>query len=141
MRLRLAIVPAAIALVACAGPDADDDTCGEVYMPGMTASGPAGSTITLVAADPAPPARFINSWTIVASDPGGGAMGASAVVVSTFMPAHGHAGPPPAVTTGAAPELVVTPIDLWMPGLWEVTFAVSHAGGTDRAVFAFCVAE
>jgi hypothetical protein len=66
---------------------------------------------------------------------------ASAVTLATFMPEHGHAGPPPTITDGPEGTLVVTEIDLWMPGLWELTFATTTAAGTDHERFAFCIPE
>ncbi len=136
------ILLATLSLSACTTADPDEPRCsGDVYAPGMIATGAAGAAITLMAADPAPPARFINTWTIVATDAAGATLPASAVAVTTFMPEHGHGGRPVTVTAGTDPTLLVTPIDLWMPGRWEVTFAISATGGVDRARFSFCIEE
>lgn len=133
-----------IALIAACTttPEADDVPCtGAEYLPGMVATGAAGATIALSSAAPAPPARFVNTWTIVATDPNGAPVPASAVEVATFMPAHGHGGRPVTVTEGPPPTLVITPIDLWMPGQWDIRFSVSYSGGIDRAQFTFCIPE
>lgn len=150
----LAVLPL---LVACstaadapsdAGPDADAGviTCradprAETYAAGMSKPGRSGLlTFTLVEGRPAPPARGTNVWTLkIASAAGSPTLGATISVVP-FMPAHGHG-------SGVTPELVevgagvyrASAIDLFMPGLWQVTIRAQAGGVDDAAELTFCV--
>ncbi len=58
------------------------------------------------------------------------------------MPDHGHGTPIEAAATPTQNpgEFTVTPVNLFMAGLWEVTLDIdAGAGTTDQVVFAFCV--
>ncbi len=65
-----------------------------------------------------------------------------AVVATPLMPDHGHGTPINAeVTELTTPgEYEVTPVNLWMPGLWEITIEVTNgADVSDAVTFAFCI--
>ncbi len=132
-------------LLGCGGaePGPDATRCAGVpYAAGMAVTGDAGARVTLVALTPSPPARFTNAWTVTVTDPADAAIAAPAdVTVTTFMPAHGHAGPAVSVTAGAADALEVAPLELWMPGTWQVDFAVATDAVTDLVRFEVCVEE
>jgi hypothetical protein len=120
------------------------ETRGETYAPGMMKTGSAGTvTFKLVTATPAPPARGDNTWVVDLSAAGQPLTGAT-VVVTPYMPDHRHGTPiVVAVTpTATAGEYALTPINLWMPGLWQMTIDATPAGGTkDSAMFSFCIAS
>ncbi len=119
------------AAVACTG--------GQTYAAGMEVSGTAGLRVALESAEPAPPARFDNHWIVRLSDAAGAVEGATLTVVP-FMPAHQHGTSKPVVVTpmgGGRYDLA--PVNLWMPGLWEVRIAVTSGALTDRIVFSFCI--
>ncbi len=143
------------ALAACGGGNADDDrpdsgfNCAldqrdEEFIAGMEKTGENGLTFRLVSSDPAPPQRNDNLWVIEVEDGDGPLVGATVDVIP-FMPDHNHGTPTPAVISDgdADGEYIADPVNLFMPGIWEITIEATPAGGTgvdtDEAVFVFCV--
>jgi len=59
------------------------------------------------------------------------------LVVSAFMPEHGHGAPTVPGVTAEVEGLVVGPLELWMPGRWEIRFDLDG----DRTVVPVCIAE
>jgi hypothetical protein len=57
------------------------------------------------------------------------------------MPDHGHGTPIEAITTpvGSGGEYAVTPLNLWMPGLWRVTVTLSDGSPVDSVEYFFCI--
>lgn len=144
---------AGLSLAACssgssATPDAGancvGDPRGETFVVGITKTGKDNRlTFALMEATPAPPARGDNTWLVDISQAGVPVVGA-AVTVKPFMPDHRHGSAIDAIVT---PDPVVpgryqlAPVNLWMPGIWEVTITATPVGGTkDLAVFSFCIA-
>jgi hypothetical protein len=95
--------------------------------------------VVLSAADPAPPAIGVNTWTIKVEDGAGAAMPAAALKVLPFMPDHGHGTSVKASVT-AQPDgsMSVTPLYLFMGGVWRVEFN-PDAGTADPVDFFFCI--
>lgn len=122
-----------------AGHDCDQDTRGEDFVAGMEKTG-GGYTFTLVDGQPAPPAKGNNVWTLEVSDPGGPAEGGE-IAVTTFMPDHGHGSPiAPEITEEEPGRFALDPVNLFMPGLWEITIELSMDGAAQgEAVFQFCI--
>lgn len=85
---------------------------------------------------PGPPG---NSWSIEIHDPKGVPL-SGALNVTTFMPDHGHAGPP---TIGVESQPGLYAIDelvFPMPALYAVTFTLTETGGDMASVaIAVCV--
>lgn len=148
--LRLAcLAPLLAAAAACAGDDGDHGTTynceaedrDEVFTAGMQKTGAGGMTFTLVSSTPAPPGRDDNTWIIDVAT--GGAPFAGPVVVTPFMPDHNHGTPIEAVVTpvaGTPGRYEAAPVNLWMPGLWEITVEAQPTATTrDSAVFRFCI--
>jgi hypothetical protein len=85
---------------------------------------------------PGPPG---NSWSIEIHDPNGVPL-SGALNVTTFMPDHGHAGPP---TIGVESQPGLYAIDelvFPMPALYAVTFTLTETGGDKASVaIAVCV--
>lgn len=127
--------------VNCAAePDQDD------FIVGFTKPG-IGATLDfqLVSLAPAPPARGDNEWVIQVNALAGGTVGSpvngATIAATPFMPKHGHGTPidvevEPMTADG---QYKLSPVNLWMPGLWETTVEVSSAGGTDMVVFKVCI--
>ena len=141
----------ALALGACG--DAHDDDGGATYtceaeqrdeqfLAGMIKLGPGGTQVALTSATPAPPGRDDNAWQIDVSRAGAPLTGAT-VRVTPFMPDHRHGTSVPVVVAPVAAtpgRYELAPINLWMPGLWEITIDVTPAGGTrDSVLFRFCI--
>jgi hypothetical protein len=141
-----------IALAACGSgggtSDADDAVdCSTVtgvdtYTVGLEKMGAAGAVdFKLMSIDPAPVVRGNNTWVLqLDAIADGSPMAGASVTATPFMPAHQHGSPiTPVVTATANPgEYSISPINLWMPGVWTTTIALS-APSADRAVYSFCV--
>jgi hypothetical protein len=142
MRLALGL------LVACNGDDVelgdDDDATSQVdcvgaqpFLEGMEVMSTGGCYVGITTAQPAPPDVGDNVWTLAIRDDSGPIEGLQ-IVVTPWMPQHGHGLTPPDYTAtelgGGTYE--VAPFDLIMPGLWE--FTVELRGEQDTAKFAFC---
>jgi hypothetical protein len=100
-------------------------------------------TVSFVAADPAPPAKNDNTWTVALTDAGGQPLADASITAAVpWMPDHGHGTAVEAFATATENpgEFVITPVNLHMSGLWEVTLDIEvQAGTTEQVVFAFCV--
>ena len=141
-----------LALGACGGHDGGHDagtsyncaaeTRDDEFVLGLTKTGEAGRLeFKLLTADPAPPARGDNTWQLQLSTLAGPApVSDASMSVRPFMPDHTHgSGKSVVVTPLTEPgQYELSPVNLWMPGLWEVTIQVSGASG-DRVVFRFCL--
>lgn len=163
--MRLLVLPLATAsLAACGGgsstatPDADEGLAcvaagrGDNYVMGLERAGKNGALdFKLMSAVPAPPARPDasrpdNTWVIQINAMNAGVVGApvtgASIVVTPFMPDHQH-GTAIKTQVEAMPDAgqyKLSPINLWMPGLWETTITVSGSGGaSDSVVFKFCI--
>jgi hypothetical protein len=152
MRLHKALL--AMGLAACGGGTGDDVDAEESvncalleadqFVLGFEKAGQNGVLdFKIMSATPAPPARQDNAWSVQINAIAGGAAATGATItVTPFMPAHGHgAGKTVTVTPSATDpgRYDLTPINLWMPGVWEVTTNVSSAAGNDKVVFKFCI--
>jgi hypothetical protein len=155
--MRLTFV--AISLFACAcgtNSSGDDDsqdpvdcsmvTGADTFTVGLDKPGVGGAVdFKLMSISPAPAIRGNNDWIVeidaMSSGADGAPMDGATLDVSSYMPAHGHYSPitPMITATGTAGEYKISPVNLWMPGLWQTTITVSSATPPDRAVFAFCV--
>lgn len=122
--------------------DCADETRDDEFAIGLSKSSES-ATVSFVAADPAPPAIDDNTWTVQISDPDGQPLtDASITTVTPMMPDHGHGTPSVATVTatGNPAEFEISPVNMFMAGLWEVTLDIDLGGGTtEQVVFAFCV--
>lgn len=115
---------------------------GDTFSAGLQKSGKAGKlTVTLESADPAPPQKGDNRWTIRVTDPAGAPISDASVAVTPFMPEHGHGTSVQAVVTPKGDgRYELFPVNFLMPGKWEITLDVGLPGGQgDSVVYAFCV--
>lgn len=149
----------AVSLLACActnNPDmsGDDDvdcstvTGADTFTVGLEKQGVAGlADFKLMSIDPAPAIRGDNTWVLQINSMASGVVGnplvGATISTSPFMPAHQHGSPKTAVATpvgdGSSGQYTITPINLWMPGVWQTTFTVTSGSDTDRATYSFCI--
>jgi hypothetical protein len=150
----LVLVPV-LGLAACGGgtsstPDAADNCTGdpraETFYVGLDHHGDAGSLdFVLVSADPAPPARPDNTWVVQINGMSAGVVGnpltGVSMAVTPFMPDHQHGTPIPVNITAmpTAGQYQLSPINTWMPGLWQTTIQAQSGSTTDKTVFTFCI--
>ena len=122
----------------CVQETSDDD-----LLIGFSKNGEEGLlNFKLVNVSQAPPARGFNTWDIEISTVASVAPVENATLdVYPFMPAHGHgAGIEVEVTPmPTAGQYELEPINLHMPGVWEVTITAESDAGTDIAVFRPCI--
>ena len=115
----------------------------EAFSAGMSKMGEAGKLeFVLVDSNPAPPQQFDNVWTVQLNDASGAAVEGATLTVQTWMPDHEHGSPKQAVVTDeGGGKYTLEPVNLFMPGYWEVTIGADAAGETDSAVFKLCIGE
>lgn len=146
----LAVLTAA--LVGCGGGGDDDESVEEVncadepradtYVANLSKEGEAGRLeMVLVSSDPAPPAKGDNSWLVEIVDADGQPVSGATITLTPFMPDHAHGTPIDVVVTPGAEDGMydAAPVNLWMPGLWQVTVDAQADGVEDSAVFSFCI--
>jgi hypothetical protein len=120
-----------------------NDPRAEPYRAGLAKPGEAGLlTFTLVGAQPAPPIKGTNQWTVRITDAAGAPVDGLTVTATSIMPDHNHGSSvKPTVRAGGAPgAYVVDTLYFFMLGLWRVTLATEGAAA-DTAAFQFCVTQ
>lgn len=154
--MRLVVLPLAIACAtACHSnattPDADEAMAciatgrGDTYVAGLERAGAGGLVnVKLMAADPAPPGFNNNTWVIQVNAMAAGVVGApldgASITVTPFMPDHQHGtGFRAEIETLPGGQYRLSPINLWMPGYWEVTIGVTSGAVHDSVVYKFCI--
>lgn len=121
--------------------DCSTDDRADDYAVGLSKTGES-LTVTFVSADPAPPAIDDNSWIVSVTDGEGAAVDNATIVVTPWMPSHGHGSAVEAVVTelDTPGEYELDPVNLHMLGLWEVTLDISAEGGVEDSLsFGFCI--
>ncbi len=114
-------------ILCCACDDADPiDERADVFAIGLEKIGDNGLTLTLASMDPAPPQKGDNIWTISLKDAAGNPVSNATLDVNPRMPDHGHGTPViPEIEAGTEDgQYIINKLNLWMPGLWEVTIGV-----------------
>lgn len=116
------------------------ETRDDAYTLGLTKQG-AQTEVSFVDALPAPPSRGDNVWTLRVTDLDGVPLSDLEVTVDPFMPDHFHGTSIRCeVTPGEVPgEYVLEPLNLFMPGLWEITVSLERDDLDDDVLFSFCV--
>jgi hypothetical protein len=122
-------------------PSCEEDTRHEPYVAGIAKTGPAGYTLTLLDSNPAPPNKGDNVWTVEVTDPAGLPVPAITVQTVPFMPDHGHGTPiVPVVTDQGDGVYLIDPVNLFMPGFWEIELtATDDDQDLDTVTFNFCI--
>lgn len=134
-----------------AAPDADEALAclatgrGETYVAGLEHPGTSGMLdFKLISANPAPPGFNDNTWILQVSAMTGGSVGAPAtdaqLTVTPFMPDHQHGSLKVKVEAmPTAGQYKLTPINMWMPGYWEITIDAQVGAVHDTALYKFCI--
>jgi YtkA-like len=121
--------------------DCSVETRDDEYVLGLEHQG-SWAKVALIDAIPAPPSRGDNTWTVRVLDESSTALDDLEVTVDPFMPDHGHGSTIRChVEPGEQPgTYVLSPVNLFMPGLWEVTIDIARDDGMpDAVMFSFCV--
>lgn len=118
----------------------DDETRDDTYVLGLAKQG-TWADVAFVDALPAPPSRGDNRWTIRVTDTSGTALPELDIEVDPFMPDHFHGTSIrcEVIESETPGEYVLEPLNLFMPGVWEVTVLLRDAEREDEVVFTFCV--
>jgi hypothetical protein len=94
----------------------------------------------LVNSMPGPPVKGNNTWQVKLLDANNQPVTGAMIKVTPFMPDHGHGTSVVPQVTPMGDGYTVTPLYLFMAGLWQVTIEVdSSPAGADSAVFYFCI--
>jgi hypothetical protein len=116
------------------------DSRKDVYTAGMAR--PAGGlSVKIMQAAPSPPAKGTNAFTLEVADGAGNPVDGATVVVTPFMPDHGHGSAVvPVVTAAGGGKYEVAKVYLSMAGLWRITVTVTTSGSSPQeAAFQFCL--
>jgi len=149
-RITLTALLAALAATAvgCAADDDDmqhdevdcaTETRADTYVAGLEKQG--SQLIVSLVSDPAPPTKGDNVWTLTVTDLDGNPMDGLSLDSQPFMPDHGHGTPNQESQSDGSTvgEYVLSPINLWMPGYWEVTIAITGDSIDDSVMFKPCI--
>jgi len=121
--------------------DCSVETRADAYSLGLRRGG-TWAQVEFVEASPAPPSRGDNTWTLRVLDGDGVARDDLDIDVNPYMPDHTHGSTVRCeVEAGPVPgTYVLAPLNLFMPGLWDVTLNI-HADefGDDAVKFTFCI--
>ncbi len=110
------------------------------YTAGIEQDGKNGALkITILDATPAPPGVGDNAWTIQVTDANGAPIDGATFSVKPWMPDHGHGSSITPQITPMSDGKYSVDMNLFMPGLWQITLDVTSAATTDSIVFDFCV--
>jgi hypothetical protein len=116
----------------------------DTYEAGMSRQAEPGAvTVELIESDPAPPVvREDNVWRLRLSDAQGEPLLGAELRVTPYMPKHQHGSAEVVVEELGDGEYELSPIELIMPGVWEIPVNIATADGeTSQMTFRFCIAE
>ncbi len=116
----------------------------DVFEPGMTQlAEPGDITVELTHAEPSPPVvRRDNVWWLKLADAEGKPISGATLLASPYMPKHQHGSAEVVVEDLGEGEYRLSPIELIMPGVWEIPLSVAPEGGeASETSFRFCIAE
>jgi hypothetical protein len=118
------------------------DPRAEAYKVGLTETATDGAvSIKLQDANPAPPTRGNNTFHIALTDKAGKPIEGAEISTKTWMPDHGHGSSiVPTTTPSGNGVYEINPLNLFMPGIWQITFDVTEKDKTtDSVMFTFCI--
>lgn len=119
-----------------------DDPRVQTYSFGLESTSLEGAlTARFLDADPAPPAKGDNVWRLKLEDTTGAPVDDATLSFQATMPDHGHSSTVvPEITFEGDGTYELSPVNLFMPGVWEITLDVSPPAGAVQSVrFTFCV--
>lgn len=147
----LSLLALSLAVSACSGDDGsstdDPVDCtkvsgADVFTVGLAKDGNAGVLdFAMMSATPSPPTRGDNTWIVQINDMTGTPLDGATLTVTPFMPAHQHGTPITVkiMPAGAPGQYQLSPVNLWMPGVWETTIRATSGTSTDSALYSFCI--
>jgi hypothetical protein len=112
------------------------------YAPNVAVMSTSGAfKAMLVESEPGPPIKGTNTWTVKIVDANGTPQDGLTITPSANMPLHNH---PPSVMAVVTPKgggvYELTPVYLFMAGLWDVTLTwVPPDGAKESVIFPVCV--
>ncbi len=112
------------------------------YLPGMQQIATQSHyVVRLLSSDPGPPIKGNNIWMLQLLDPNNQPTDGATFTVTPFMPDHGHGTPiRVSVTPSGSPGTYqLSPVNLFMSGLWRVTVTFSANSAQDSVAFLFCI--
>lgn len=116
------------------------DARADTYAANLTKPGQASHyTFVLQQAQPAPPAKDTNTWTVAILDSAHAPVTGATLTIKPFMPDHGHGSSLVPSATAQGDSYTITPLYFFMPGLWQTTITAQVDSVIDAAVFAFCI--
>lgn len=100
-------------------------------------------SVEIVEADPAPPVvRGDNAWRIRVTDAEDEPINGAEITVSPYMPKHQHGAAEVVVQELGDGEYRLAPIELIMPGVWEIPMSITPPGAeASEVTFRLCIAE
>jgi hypothetical protein len=119
-----------------------NDPRAETFSPGLIAQGKSGLfSISLDSISPNPVTKGDNEWTIHIVDSNGSAVDGATLTIKPFMPDHNHGSSiRPLATPSGNGAYQISRLNLFMPGIWQISVTVTSSTGTsDVGVFTFCV--
>ena len=94
----------------------------------------------LTRAEPAPPGKGRNAWTLRLLDGAGRPVSGARLEVLPWMPDHKHgATVAPVITDNGDGTYLIERLALTMEGVWETTITATVGEIEDEAVFTFCI--
>lgn len=119
-----------------------NDPRAEVYTANMEKDGTNKLVkFTLVRADPGPPLKgSANQWLMKVTDMSDQPLANADVTISAIMPDHGHSWSTiPAVTKNPDGTVTFDRMNMFMHGIWEITFTATAGTVVDTAAYRFCI--
>lgn len=112
---------------------------GDVYVAGLEKDGESGIyAVRLVESAPIPKDTGLYTWTVQLVDANGSPVADAVMEAEPRMPAHDHGTFPPiteAIVEGTPGTYTLEAMDLFMPGIWEVSIRVLQGEVIEDQVF------
>jgi len=129
------------------GASSDSGDCAaraEPVSAGSTSVSAGGYAFELSALTPASPVQSAgppgNDWMVTITDPEGAPVLDGALLVTSYMPDHGHSGPPAVGVARGAGNYEIAPLVLPMPALYAITLSLTLAsGGKESVIIPLCM--
>jgi hypothetical protein len=117
------------------------DSRGSNFADGLKVAGAMGKySVTIDTVDPAHPAKGDNTWTISVTNGSGAPVDNLMISTHPWMPDHRHGSSTiPTTTPMGSGKYQIGDLNLFMPGIWQITFTMDGTDGSDSAVFLTCV--
>lgn len=127
--------------VADASPCAGYSGTVDSYSASLAKVGTSGDLqFVLINAQPAPPSKGDNTWTLKVLDSAGTPVQDAKFAIKTWMPMMRHGSSiAPQQAANADSTYSISNLYLTMAGIWQVTFTAQSGTMKDTATYTFCV--